>query len=153
MRPRQYKVQLTEAERSQLEQMLRSGTPHASELTHARILLKADAGAHGPAWGDERIAEALEVGIATVPRIRKRYAQQGLAAALGRAKTSRIYERKLDGVQEAHLIALACSTPPAGQAKWSLRLLADRMVELDYVERVSHETVRQVLQKTNLSRT
>ena len=153
MRPRQYRVKLSLDDRSQLEQLLRHGTAKATTLTHARILLKADEGDHGPTWSDQRIAEALEVGLATVSRVRCRFAQQGLTAALERTPSARVYARKLDGVQEAHLIALACVTPDVGQGRWSLRLLAEKMVELQYVESLSHETVRQVLQKTNSSRT
>lgn len=151
MRPRQYKVELTADERSRLEKMISSGTGRAAELTHARILLKADQGAHGPAWSDASISTALEVGTATVQRVRQRCATQGLEGALKRARTRRVYARKVDGVQEAHLIALACSPPPEGQAKWSLRLLADKMVELEYVTSISHVTIQRVLQKTNSS--
>lgn len=151
MRPRQYKVELSADQRTQLEKMMSSGTAKATDLTHARILLKADQGEYGPAWSDGAISQALEVGPATVQRIRRRFATAGLEAALQRARTRRVYARKLDGVQEAHLIALACGTPPEGQAKWSLRLLADKMVALEYVEDISHVTIHRVLQKTNLN--
>ena len=152
MRPRQYKVELTPDERSQLEKRIASGKAEAAELTHARILLKADQGAHGPAWSDAAIVEALEVGLSTVARVRRRCATDGLEAALKRAPTTRVYQRKLDGVQEAHLVALVCGAPPEGQDRWSLRLLADKLVELAHVESISYGTVRRVLQKTNLSR-
>jgi transposase len=152
MRPRQHKVILSTDERTELEQFIASGIAAASDLTHARVLLKADQGASGPAWGDPKIAEALEVSLSTVARVRRRYAEAGLAAALTRAPSTRVYTRKLDGAQEAHLIALACSPLPEGHAKWSLRLLAEKMVELEYVERLSYVTVQRVLEKTNLSR-
>ncbi len=152
MRPRQHKVELTTDERAQLEKMIASGKADAAELTHARILLKADQGANGPAWSDAAIVEALEVGLSTVGRVRRRFATAGLEAALKRAPTTRVYQRKLDGVQEAHLVALVCGAPPEGQDRWSLRLLADKLVELEHVESLSYGTVRRVLQKTNLSR-
>jgi transposase len=152
MRPRQHTVELTTDERNQLEKSLTSGKAVATDLTHARILLKADQGASGPAWSDADIAEALDVSVSTVGRVRRRFATEGLAAAVKRAPSRRVYERKLDGVQEAHLIALACSTPPEGQDRWSLRLLADKLVELEHVESISYGTVRRVLEKTNSSR-
>jgi transposase len=123
-------------------------------LAHARIVLKADAAPGGPAWTDGRIAEAVEVSIDTVERVRQRFIEQGLEAALGRKPQDRpSRERKLDGRGEARLIALACSAPPAGRAAWTLHLLADRLVELRVVDTISHETVRQVLKKTRSSRT
>ena len=111
----------------------------------------ADEAAGGPAWGDERIAEAMGVGLATVPRVRQRFVEEGLAAALSPYRGGkRIYATKLDGEQEAHRSALACSTPPEGHGRWTLRLLARRMVELRYVASLSHEAVRQALKKTVL---
>jgi transposase len=124
------------------------------KLTHARILLKADQGPDGPGWVDEAIAEAVEVSQPTISRVRKQYVEHGLEAALNRRPPSREYVRKLDGVQEAKLIALACAKPPRGQARWSLRLLADQLVELEIVEdAVSYQTVRRLLKKTRSSRT
>lgn len=152
MRPQTYRVVLDTDQRASLTKLISAGIASAQQLTHARILLKADKGSDGPAWSDRAISEALEVDPSTVGRVRQRYAAAGLDAALTRAATTRVYERKLDGVQEAHLIALACSPLPAGHAQWSLRLLAEKMVELEYVEDISHETVRTVLEKTNLSR-
>ena len=131
-----------------LQAMLSKGKAAARKLTHARILLKADAGDGGPAWNDDAIAEGLEVGGATVERVRKQFVEEGLEAALERRKPRRQYRRKLDGDGEAHLIALACSQPPEGRSRWTLRLLADRMVALEQVDHLSHETVRQVLKKT-----
>jgi transposase len=149
-----YKVTLTAEERRRLHDLVRAGKAAAKKLTHARILLKADAAEGGPAWPDERIAEAVEVSTDTIGRVRQRFVEQGLEAALVRKKQDRpSRERTLDGRAEARLIALACSAPPAGRKAWTLRLLADKLVELEVVETVSHETVRRVLKKTNSSRT
>ena len=148
MRPKTYAVALTAAEREQLKDLIAAGTAPARKLTHARILLKADQGPGGPAWVDERIAEAVEVSQPTVSRVRKQYVQEGLEAALDRRAPTRVYERKLDGAQEARVIALACSAPPPGQARWSLRLLADKLVELEIVADISYQTVRRTLKKT-----
>ena len=128
--------------------MISSGADSARKLTRARILLKADEG-----WTDEAIADALDVGRATVERVRKRFVEWGGISAIERRKPRRRYERKLDGKAEAHLIALACSAPPEGRDRWTLRLLAERVVQLEQVdvESVSHETVRQVLKKTSSS--
>ena len=149
--PKKYPVQLTPAERAQLETLIASGTAPARSLAHARILLKADQSAAGPAWKHAQIAEALEVSELTITRVCRRWTEGGVAAATQRKVQERRKAPRLDGAQEAHLIALACSPAPAGYARWSLRLLADRMVELQYAEQVSHETVRQVLQRGNLS--
>ncbi len=145
---KRYAVVLTEAERPYLKGLIATGTDSAARLQHARVLLKADQGPGGPAWTDERIAEAVEVSQPTVSRIRKQYVEEGLEAALNRRPSTRTYTRKLDGVQEAKLIALACGTPPDGQAKWSLRLLADKLVELEVAD-VSYQTVRRTLRKTS----
>ena len=149
-----YRVMLTPTERDSLKRLLAAGTASARKLTHARILLKADQGPEGPGWVDQAIAEAVEVSQPTVFRVRKQYLEEGLEAALNRRPPTREYVRKLDGVQEAHLIALACAKPPSGQARWSLRLLADKLVELEIVEDgVSYQTVRRILKKTRFSRT
>jgi transposase len=115
-------------------------------------LLKADAQPQGPGWVDERIAEAVEVSQPTVARVRRQYVEEGLEAALNRRAPRRAYRRKLDGEQEARLLAVACSKPPEGQARWTLRLLADKLVDLEVVEDVSYQTVRRVLKKTSSSR-
>jgi transposase len=141
-------VRLTAAQRTQLEQTIAAGRHAAAALVHARILLKADAGAAGPGWPDDAIAEALECGPSTVARVRKRFAQSGLDAAVHRKKPTGRQYRKLDGAQEAKLVALACSAPPGGKARWTLTMLADRLVELEVVDAVSDETVRRVLKKT-----
>jgi transposase len=148
---KKYPVMLSEAERGELQRLVRAGTAPARQLAHARILLKADQSPGGPAWVDAAIADALEVSQPTISRIRKQYVEQGLTAALNRRMPRRSYTRKLDGAQEAHLIALTCRTPPAGQARWSLRLLASKLVELEIVADVSYQTIRRVLKKTNLN--
>jgi transposase len=149
---KKYVVRLTEEERGQLETLVRRGRAHSRKLLYARILLKADA--DGPdRWTDERIAEALEVSTATVARERRRFCEDGLEVALMPKKPGRPRRRALDGRAEAHLIALSCSDPPEGRERWSMRLLADRMVELGHVEALSHETVRRTLKKTASSLT
>ncbi len=148
---KKYIVTLTEEERQMLQAVLSRGKAAARKLMHARILQKADAGPGGPAWPDDEIVESLNVGRATVERVRREFVEEGLVAALERRKPCRQYERTLDGDGEAHLIALACSQAPEGRRRWTLRLLADRMVQLEYVDQLSHETVRQVLKKTSLN--
>ena len=143
-----YQVRLTEAERAQLQTLVGQGIAPARQLTHARILLKANQGEAGPGWTDAAIAGALDVGLSTVARVRQQYVTAGLAAALTRKAPDRVYRRKLDGEQEARLIALTCSTPPPGQKRWTLRLLAEQLVALEVFEAVSHETVRQTLKQT-----
>jgi transposase len=150
---KKYPVILSQTERDDLKGLIASGTAPARKLTHARILLKADEGPKGDGWVDERIAEAVESSQPTVSRVRKQYCCEGLDAALNRRPPKREYHRKLDGEQEARLVALACSRPPEGQARWSLRLLADKLVELEIVEEISHQTVRRSLKKTNSSPT
>lgn len=148
----QYVVQLTPRERERLQGLIAAGTAPARKLTHARILLKSDQGPEGPGWVDWRVADAVETSQPTVARVRKQYVAEGLEAALNRRASTRVYARKLDGEQEAQLIALACSAPPEGYAEWSLRLLADRIVELEIVETISYQTVRRTLKKTNSNR-
>jgi AraC-like DNA-binding protein len=146
-----YEVELSEDQRFILQQMLAKGNAPARQQAHARILLKIDRNAPGPRWTDEQVAEAFEMSRYTVIRIRERFVTCGLDDALNHRHHTQTRARALDGEQEAHLIALSCSPCPAGQARWTLRLLAGRIVELGYVEHVSHETVRQVLKKTNSS--
>jgi transposase len=148
---KKYIVTLTGEERRRLQEMLSRGKAAARKLTHARILLKADAADGGPNWNDGAIAEGLEVGRATVERVRKEFVEEGLEAALERRQPRRQYRRKLDGDGEAHLVALACQKPPEGRSRWTLQLLADRMVELKYVGEISYQTVRRTLKKTNSS--
>lgn len=156
--PAKYAVRLSDAERQKLDRFTRTGRAHARSIQHARILLLADASDDGPAWTDEKIADALACGTATVARVRQRLLQHGLDEALRARKAVPGRPPKIDGVAEAHLIALACSEPPEGHARWSLRLLSDRFVELALGEGlldapVSYETVRQVLKKTNCALT
>jgi len=150
---KKYIVRLNPDEQAQLFQLIRRGKVAAGALLQARILLKADSSAEAPAWSDEAMSEALEVHATTVARVRQRFIEQGLEAALRPGPTTRHYERKLDGAAEAHLIALACGPAPAGRAQWTLRLLADKLVELEHVPSVSYETVRRTLKKTSGSRT
>ena len=145
---KEYKVTLTEQEREELEQLIRKGKSAAQKLVHARILLKAD---RQVGWTDEAISEALEVSVSTIERVRERFVADGLEAALERQAPKRVYKRKLDGEQEAHLVALVCSQPPEDQGRWTLRLLAEKMVELEYVESIAPETIRKTLKKMNLS--
>ncbi len=145
-------VSLTDDERRQCHELIRAGTASARRIMHAQVLLKTDASAAGPAWTDEAIAQAFNVSTVTVATIRKTMCREGLAAALRHYRTGqRHYPRKLDGRAEAHLVALACSAPPAGHARWSVRLLSKRFVELGYVDTISHDTVWQTLKKTNCS--
>ena len=147
---KKYRVTLTADERHHLTTLIAAGKAAAQKLAHARILLKADAADGGPAWPDDRIAEALEVSRATVERVRQRFVEQGLEAALVRKKQARPRrQRALDGRAEAKLIALACSRPPDGRKAWTMRLLADKLVELEVVPSVSDETVRRSLKKAN----
>jgi transposase len=149
---KKYKVTLTAEERQELSELIATGKAAAKKLAHARILLKADAAEGGPAWDDQRIADATEVSTDTVARVRQRFVEHGLAAALVRKKQDRpSRERKLDGRAEARLIALACSAPPDGRTEWTMKLLADRLVELELVDAISDETVRRVLKKTRSS--
>lgn len=144
-----YAVTLTADQRTDLQQLLAQGRAPARTLTHARVLLKADEAAGGPAWTNAAIAQALEISELTVTRVRKRFVETGLEAALHRKVQAQRKERKLDGAQEAHLIALTCSEAPEGRDRWSLRLLAGKMVELGHVDALSHETGRQVLKRGN----
>jgi hypothetical protein len=149
---KRYTVVLSEPERARLYTLIGQGAGPARALTHARILLKANQGQAGPGWTDQMIAGALEVHPTTVARVRQHYATAGLDAALHPKTPEREYRRRLDGEQEAYLTALACSTPPQGRKRWTLRLLAKHLVELQIMESVSHETVRQALKQTASSR-
>ena len=147
---KKYIVTLAADERQTLLDLIAAGKAAAMKLAHARILLKADAAEGGPAWPDRRIAEALEVSDATVERVRQRFVEQGLEAALARKAQERPSRQKtLDGRAEARLIALACSAPPDGKAVWTMQMLADKLVELEVVPAVCDETVRRSLKKTS----
>jgi len=149
---KKYIVTLTDEERESLGKMISSGKGAARRLTRARILLKADASPGCPAWKDERIVETLDVGIATVERLRRQFVEEGFEAALSERASKRRFNYTIDGDAEAHLVALACGAAPDGRSRWTLRLLARKMVELEYVDAVSHETVRRVLKKTRSNR-
>ncbi len=142
-----YHVLLTADERIALRTLIAHGTAAARALTRARILLKADEAADGPAWNDRQIAAALDVSRPTIERVRQRFATERIAAVQRHPPASRPAP-KVDGEQEAHLIALACSAPPRGRERWTLRLLAQRYVVLGYGKPISHEWVRQTLKKT-----
>ena len=145
---KRYRVRLVDEERAYLESLLSAGKAAARTLTHARILLKADEGPAGPGWADEAIAEALEVDRSTVERVRQRCVEEGFDAALRPRPSRQVRLRKLDGAQEAQLVALACSPPPNGRNRWTLHLLADKLVELEVVDSISYESVRRTLKKT-----
>lgn len=145
-------VRLSQKEREQLAALVKGGKASALKLVRARILLKADQQERGPAWTDAEIADALEVSLKTVFNIRRKWVEQGLEAALERKPQSAPSKaRKLDGKVEAKLVATCCGPPPKGRAKWTLRLLAAKLVELEAVDSISPETVRQALKKTRSS--
>ena len=143
-----YVVRLTEEERGVLLKLVNLGKVAAAKRRRAHILLKADAGSEGSGATDKQIAEALDVGVITVHRTRQAYVEEGFDAAISRKTRTRHRSRKLDGEQEARLVALACGPPPEGRCRWTLRLLASQMVELDIVDSMCKETVRQTLKKT-----
>jgi transposase len=147
-----YVVTLSPEERSHVEKLVSTGRTSAKRQTHGRILLKADTGVEGPGWTDEQICAALDVSRSTVERVRKRFVEHGMESLASRSVKPRPSRRRLDGEQEARLLALACSPPPAGRAHWTLRLLADQMVVLEHVESISYETIRRTLKKTRSSR-
>lgn len=145
---KKYIVTLTAEERAELQGMIAVGKRASRTLAHARILLKADVREGEPAWDDATISQAVEVSAATVQRVRQRFVEDGLEAALRPRPRPRRRLPLVDGEAEARLVTLACSQAPEGAARWTLRLLAEKMVELAYGGHVSHETVRQVLKKT-----
>jgi Homeodomain-like domain len=151
MPAKRYKVTLTDEERQALLALLSKGKAAAHKLTRARILLQADQSPQGPAWSDAQIQQALHVGRMTVERTRQALVEHGMDAALHRKQRATPGHQKFDGEKDAHLIAVACSTPPQGQKRWTLQLLADKMVELEHFESITAETIRQHLKKTNLS--
>lgn len=146
-------IKLNKEQRGYLEKLIKTGQEKAWTIQHAHILLKADSGPYGPRWSDRQIHEAFGVAESTVLRVRRRFQDFGLEHALKRSpQPARPDKRKLDGEQEAQMVALLCSQPPAGHQRWSLRLITHRLVELELVSSVSYETVRQVLKKTLSSR-
>ncbi|MHB8841159.1 MAG: IS630 family transposase [Candidatus Aquicultor sp.] len=150
MRKKKYNVMLSAEERIKLENIITKGTEKARKITRARILLKTDSGEFGPGYDDAAVKEALDAGLATIARIRQRFVEEGLDAALSNRPSTRQYERILDGDGEAHLVKLACSNPPDGRESWTLQLLADKLVELNHAESISYETVRRNLKKNEL---
>lgn len=147
-----YAVALTEEERTALTQLVTTGRHAARTILHAQVLLKADAGAHGPRWTDEQIREVFGIGLTAIARIRRRCVEDGLDGALNHRPACRPRPRKLDGRAEAHLIALACSAPPDGRERWTMEVLTERFVALGVSPSVSDETVRRVLKQTTSSR-
>jgi transposase len=149
---KKYCVKLNGEQRQQLEQLVSSGKAPARKIMHAHILLKADESQDGPHWPDEQIQQAFGVGASTIWRVRRRFVEQGWDAALNRRpQPERPEKRKLNGELEAHLIAITCGEKPEGEGRWSLRLLANKLVVLHEVDEVSYETVRRILKKTNSS--
>jgi transposase len=146
-----YKVTLTKEEREQLKAILNKGKHSSLQFRNACILLNSDEGEEGQKVSNEQIGQLLQVNTKTVERLKQRFVEEGFEACIDRKPYPEVRERKADGDFEAHLIALSCSKAPQGYARWSLRLLADKMVELKYADSISHETVRQVLKKTNSS--
>ena len=149
---KRYRVTLTEQERGALQKLVSTGKAAAKKLVRARIVLLADQAEGSPGLSDPEIMKSLGCGRVTVERVRKQFVEDGLEATLQPAPRKRVYQRRLDGKAEAHLVALACGSPPEGRSRWTLRLLAHRMVALEFVEEVSYETVRRTLKKTNSSR-
>lgn len=144
-----YKVTLTREERDELMSIINKGKHTSQKFRNAYVLLNCDEGEFAEKATNAEINKILKVGMRTIDRIKKRFVEEGFDAVLERKPTSREYERKADGDLEARLVALSCSEPPEGHARWSLRLLADKLVELEIVDSISHETVRTVLKKTN----
>jgi transposase len=146
-----YTIKLTKGEVEDLKAIINKGSHTSQTYRAAYVLLNCDEGMYSEKITNEQIAKVLKIGMRTIDRIKKKFIEEGMEATLERKATTRIYERKVDGEVEAKLVTLCCSEPPKGFAKWSLRLLADKMVELNYVESISHVKVREVLKKTNLS--
>ena len=147
-----YKIHLTQEEVDELRSIVKKGYHTSKTFRAAYILLNSDEGPHnGQKVINEEISKVLRVSMRTIDRVKKQFLEEGLEACLSRRPTSRIYDRKVDGDTESKLVTLCCSSPPEGYSQWSYRLLADKMVELEYVDDISHETVRRVLKKTNLS--
>ena len=146
-----YTIKLTKGEVDELQTIINKGSHTSQTFRVAYILLNCDEGKYSEKATNEQISQILKVGMRTIDRVKKKFIEEGFEAVLERRPTSRIYERKADGDLEAKLVTLCCSDPPKGFAKWSFRLLADKMVELKYVESISHVTVRSVLKKTNLN--
>lgn len=147
-----YKVTLNQNEREELLSITKGGTHSSKKIIHALILLNCDEGEFCDKVSNEEVAKVLKIGSRTIDRVKKKFVEEGYEAALENRPTSRVYDKKADGDVEAHLVALSCSKAPEGFSKWSLRLLADKMIELEYIDNISYETVRRVLKKTNYGR-
>jgi len=147
-----YTIKLIQTEVEELRRIINKGSHTSQTFRAAYILLNCDEGEYSEKVTNEQVSKVLKIGMRTIDRVKKKFIEEGFEATLERRATSRVYETKTDGDMEAKLITLCCSKPPKGFAKWSLRLLADKMVELNYIESVSHETIRSVLKKTNLNR-
>ncbi len=146
---KKYKITLLKQEVAELKEITQKGKRNARVIKNALILLNADEGKYGKGKKDEEIGNFLDITVRTIENVRKRFIEDGFEAALSGKPKEREYKYKVDGDTEAHLIALSCGEPPKGFARWSLRLLADKMIELKYIDEISHETVRRVLKKTN----
>jgi|LSQX01.2.fsa_nt_gb transposase len=146
-----YKVTLTKAERDELETIVSKGTHPVSKVKDAMILLSCDEGENATKYPNKVISDITRVSMKTIDRVKKKFVEEGFEAVMYPGKSKRVYHKKFDGDLEARLVALCCSEAPEGYARWSLRLLADKMVELEYVDEISHESIRQILKKTNLS--
>lgn len=146
-----YRVMLTETEVAELSAIISKGAHSTHTFRNAYILLNCDEGAYGQKVGNEQLAKVLRVNSRTIERVKKRFCEEGWEAVLERKPSRRTYNRKVDGEVEAHLVQLCCSEPPQGRARWTLRLLADKMVELKHVDSLSYVTVREVLKKMNLN--
>lgn len=146
-----YTIHLTKDEVDELLAIINKGSHSTQTFRAAYILLNCDEGEFSQKVPNEQLAKVLRIGLRTIDRVKKRFVEGGLEAVLERKPTTRIYDRKVDGDLEANLVSLCCSEPPKGYAKWTLRLLADKLVELNYVDKISHVTVGNVLKKTNLS--
>lgn len=149
--PKKYIVDLSQAEQKSLKKLTTTGKHAAYKINHARILLKADLNQENGGYSDEAIASAIDISIPTIERVRRRFVTEGVDAALNYRSGRGRKQKRLDGNSEAHLLAIACSEAPQGHERWTLRMLANKMVELDYVESISHETVRQTIKKTKLN--
>ena len=146
-----YRIKLTKSEVDELMKIIRKGSHTTQTYRAAYILLNCDEGEYSDKITNEQICKVLKIGMRTIDRVKKKFIEDGLEATLERKPTSRVYNKKVDGDVEAKLVTLCCSEPPKGRSKWSLRLLADKMVELNYIDSISYVTVREVLKKTNLN--
>lgn len=146
-----YTITLTSEERKELETMIDKGIHPVSKIKDALVLLNFDEGSKAKKYTNQVVSDVVNISMKTIDRVKKKFVEEGFDAVMHPGKSKRVYVKKFDGELEAHLVALCCSEAPSGYTKWSLRLLADKMVELQYVDNISHESIRQILKKTNLS--